>query len=66
MRPYLGQVERVVLAAVCLLLRHDLDRQAPARKLAVLDAHKQISHIAFPVLANDCLSLAVGQVFNAL
>ena len=62
MEPDLGKVKGVVGTFRRVLLRHHLNGQFPAGKVAPLDALEEVTLMAFPVLADNRLSLFIAQV----
>ncbi len=47
-------------------LGHDLNRESPARIVALFNALIQVSLMSLPALADGSLCLCVGQVFDPL
>src|SRR6195256_1473423 len=64
--PDLGQVEGIEGESLCLSVRHHLDEQGPAWKIAGLDIFEQIALMSFAILAHAGLGFRVRQVLDAL
>ena len=66
LRPYLGQVERIMLVGPGLRLGHHLDRQRRSRKIAALDRLEQIAPMALAIVGDDRRGFFVGEILDAL
>ena len=65
-RPYFGEVERVVPVLADVALRHDLHRELPSREIAALDRLEQIALMGLAVVGDLLGGLGVGPVLDAL
>ena len=64
--PYLGQIERVELPLLCLIIGHDLDVHGPRREVAVLDRIVEIALRIIGVGALETTGLFAVEVLDAL
>jgi len=64
--PDFGEIERVPLEGVGLLLGHDLDFECPAWEVAFFDGVEEVALVGFAVLADDFGGFVVHPVFDAL
>src|ERR1700751_1830209 len=64
--PDFGQIKRIVLVCLCLLLCHYLDEELPTRKIPASDCLEQVSAMALPMFCYNRSGSFVRQVFNTL
>jgi hypothetical protein len=65
-RPYLGEVERVVPVLADVALRHDLHREFPLREIAALDRLEQVALVGLAIIGDLLGGFGVGPVLDAL
>ena len=65
-RPDLGEVERVDPVGLRVLVGHRLDRQRPAREVALRDRVVEVATVEVRVLAGDPRGVVVGEALDAL
>lgn len=66
MFPDLGDVKRVFVMVLCLLLGHDLHVHLPAGILAAFDCLVEIPAMTLAIVGNDRGSFRIGDIFDPL